>query len=186
MIGGDHDHRVVEQIAVAEGVELPSQEPVDVLNLQDVTLEPLVDLPLRPRPALAREPRVLLAVDRIPAAIGQVAPRSVGERRVQEQQRRSRARAIERGDRALEPGRRVVGASPREHVAPQVRPSLELAGVGYRAGLEPLPDAVDGGKPLAQVGRQQQVLHDDLQVGLERPQPIRRPRPGITAEPFGA
>ena len=186
MVGGDHDHRVVEQIAGAEGVEQPSQQPVDVLHLQDVTLEPLVDLPLRPRPVPAREPRVLLAVDRILAAVGQVAPRPVRERRVDEQQRRSRALTLERGDRALEPGRRVVAGEPREHVALQVRPSLELARVGHRAGVEPLPDAIDGGKPLAQVGRQHQMLDDDLQVGLERPQPVHRPRPDVAAEPLGA
>ena len=101
---------------------------------------------------------------------------------MEEQQRRSRGSPLERADRALERGRRVVAGEPREHVAPQVRPALELARAGRRSGLEPLPDAVDGGKPLAQVGRQQQMLHDDLQVGLERSQPIHRPRPDVAAE----
>jgi hypothetical protein len=103
---------------------------------------------------------------------------------VDEQERRPRVPSLQRGDRALEPGGRIVVREPVEHVAAQVRAAAQLA--GSRPGLEPLPDVVDRGQPVPQVLRQQQVLDDDLDVGLQRLQPVRRPRPDVCAQPLRA
>ena len=152
VVGRDDDHRVVEQALRAQRVEQPADEPVDVLHLQHMAPEALVDLPLRPDPALAREPDVRRRARRVLAAVGQVAPRAVRQRRVHEHERRAPARPAERRDRLLEARGRVVPGEPREHVALEVR-RRRAARAGRPGLLEALPHAVDRRQVRAQVRR---------------------------------
>ena len=76
-----------------------------------VARQRLVDLPLAARPHLL-EPRIRLAAQRVLAAVGQVAPRAVGEGGVDEDERRPGVRAPEGGDRPLEARGRVVRGEP--------------------------------------------------------------------------
>src|SRR3712207_9447484 len=50
VVGRHDDHRAVEEPRVAEPVEQAAQEPVGVLRLEHVALEPPVDQPLAARP----------------------------------------------------------------------------------------------------------------------------------------
>ena len=189
MVGGDEDHRVVVEACGSHLVQQTPEEGVCVLRLQHVPLEGLVDQPLAARPVLAPEPGVAAAVDRVGAAVRQVARRPVRHRRVHEDQRRPRRRAVERGLRAREAERRVVGAQALDHLAQQ----LVARAARLDAGEPPLglaaeaePAAVDRRQPFAQVVGQQQVLGHDRQVVGERAEPRAHRRPGLRAQAGGA
>ena len=132
-----------------------------------MALEALVDLPLRPGPAPCSRARG--TPGRRSCTCGRRAGSATARAGASSARTAAAAASPRRSSAAIARSKPAVASSrgePREHVAPQVRPALRTR--RSVAGLEPLPHAVDRRQPLAQVVRQQQVLHDDLEVGLER------------------
>ena len=103
-----------------------------------------------------------------------------------EQQRGLDAGPLQRSARTLEAGGGIVGREAREYVLLEQRSAVNLSRRRLGAGLEALPHAVDGRQSDAQVVGQQQVLRDDLEIGLERAQPVERARPRVAAQPLRA